>query len=350
MWKELEERYSQSTPLPVARRPFFQCRQRPGVPSFDYQLNLRELHSRWRKQEPSGEAGYDTLLRDQFLLGLDDGPVKQELQRQVRRQDSLTFHQVTMEARALERELWGEGPASQTPAASLEPPVRPEVDLEQWKEDVKRELCQELQDKLTDLGRTLLAELKQQCAPGALRPRELIITICMLPFQISTPSRIGGTSMHSPSVMSVEMKVEVGGRQFPCLLDTGSQVTLFSEGYYWQWLGDRPMQNPAILEWLNLRAANGLQIPFIVYAVMDFKIRGVHVPALLGEVIRGAQPGALTFVAIQQGKARREWERAFAVCYRLQNWPPVLEQLGSVRLTRRDSVQVLARSEVVRWA
>ncbi|KAJ8353908.1 hypothetical protein SKAU_G00214750 [Synaphobranchus kaupii] len=59
---------------------FFQCRQRPGEPLVDYQLNLCELHSRW--QEPSGEAGDDTLLRDQFLLGLDDGPVKQELQRQ----------------------------------------------------------------------------------------------------------------------------------------------------------------------------------------------------------------------------------------------------------------------------
>ncbi|KAJ8364825.1 hypothetical protein SKAU_G00136560 [Synaphobranchus kaupii] len=77
----------------------------------------------------------DILLRDQFLLRLDDGPVKRELQWQVQRQDRLTFRQVTMEARTLERELRGEGSASQTPAASLamrEPPVRPEFDLEQW--------------------------------------------------------------------------------------------------------------------------------------------------------------------------------------------------------------------------
>ncbi|KAJ8353162.1 hypothetical protein SKAU_G00207290 [Synaphobranchus kaupii] len=45
--------------------------------------------------------------------------------------------------------------------------------------------------------------------------------------------------------------------------------------------------------------------------------------------MRGAQPGALTFVASQQGRARHKWERAFAVCYRLQNRPSAPE---SVRL------------------
>ncbi|KAJ8348375.1 hypothetical protein SKAU_G00269640 [Synaphobranchus kaupii] len=63
----------------------------------------------------------------------------------------------------------GAGSAHQTPVASLatqEPPVRPEVDLEQWKEEVKNEL----QDQLAALGRTLVAELRQQCAPGPVAP------------------------------------------------------------------------------------------------------------------------------------------------------------------------------------
>ncbi|KAJ8375754.1 hypothetical protein SKAU_G00063340 [Synaphobranchus kaupii] len=69
-----------------------------------------------------------------------------------------------------------------------------------------------------------------------------------------------------------------------------------------------------------------------------------------GEVMRGAQPGALIFVASQQGKARREWERVFAVWYQLQNRPPVPKQLGNTHLTRRDPVQIPAHSEVVCWA
>ncbi|KAJ8375256.1 hypothetical protein SKAU_G00058360 [Synaphobranchus kaupii] len=42
-------------------------------------------------------------------------------------------------------------------------------------------------------------------SPRTLRAGELIITIRMFPFQISTPSLIGGTSEEGPSVMSVEM-------------------------------------------------------------------------------------------------------------------------------------------------
>ncbi|KAJ8351844.1 hypothetical protein SKAU_G00233200 [Synaphobranchus kaupii] len=43
------------------------------------------------------------------------------------------------------------------------------------------------------------------------------------------------------------------------------------------------MQNPAVLEWLNLHAATGLQIPFIGYAVMDFIVGGVQMPANRGK-------------------------------------------------------------------
>ncbi|KAJ8381695.1 hypothetical protein SKAU_G00024730 [Synaphobranchus kaupii] len=154
----LDDGYGQPTPLPIARNRFFQCRQRPGVPLFDYQLNLRELYSRWREQEPRGEGEDDSLL------------------------------------------------------AKTDPP----------EEELQRE----------------------------------------------------GVLVRCPQVEG-----EVGGRRFPCLLDTGSHVTLFSEGYYRQWFGDRPIQNPAVIEWLNLRAANGLQIHFNSYVVMDFVVGGVHLPA-----------------------------------------------------------------------
>ncbi|KAJ8346840.1 hypothetical protein SKAU_G00282410 [Synaphobranchus kaupii] len=108
-------------------------------------LLWKELEERWSEQEPGREGEDNTLLWDQFLLC--DGPLKQELQQQVHRQTSLTFRQQT-----------------------LEPPACPEVDLEQWKEEVKQELCQELQDQLTARGRTLVTELRQQCAPGPIAP------------------------------------------------------------------------------------------------------------------------------------------------------------------------------------
>ncbi|KAJ8346544.1 hypothetical protein SKAU_G00279450 [Synaphobranchus kaupii] len=54
--------------------------------------------------------------------------------------EGTAWREVSTEARALERELRGEeGSTSQVPVASLatrELPGRPEVDLEQWKEEV----------------------------------------------------------------------------------------------------------------------------------------------------------------------------------------------------------------------
>ncbi|KAJ8346961.1 hypothetical protein SKAU_G00283620 [Synaphobranchus kaupii] len=68
-----------------ARRTVWAANTAAGAeaPLFDYQLDLCELYSRWRKQEPGGEEVDDTLLHDQFLLGLHDGPIKQELQRHI---------------------------------------------------------------------------------------------------------------------------------------------------------------------------------------------------------------------------------------------------------------------------
>ncbi|KAJ8346380.1 hypothetical protein SKAU_G00277810 [Synaphobranchus kaupii] len=116
-----------------------------------------------------------------------------KLQQEVRRQGSLTFRQVTTETHALE-DLQGEGPASQTPAVSLatrELPVRPQVDLEQWKEEIKNELRRELQDQLAALGRTLVAELRHR---GGTEARGADNNHPYAPFQMSTPSLIGGTS------------------------------------------------------------------------------------------------------------------------------------------------------------
>ncbi|KAJ8334389.1 hypothetical protein SKAU_G00400280 [Synaphobranchus kaupii] len=43
-------------------------------------LLWKELEERWSEQEPGMEDEDDALLRDQFLLGLSDGPLIQELQ------------------------------------------------------------------------------------------------------------------------------------------------------------------------------------------------------------------------------------------------------------------------------
>ena len=75
-----------------------------------------------------------------------------------------------------------------------------------------------------------------------------------------------------------EVIVDVEGVEIPCLLDTGSQVTLFSESFFQKWLGHIQLRNKEDLSWMELRAANGLNIPYTGYAVLDFAVGGVKVP------------------------------------------------------------------------
>ncbi|KAJ8352057.1 hypothetical protein SKAU_G00235330 [Synaphobranchus kaupii] len=221
----------------------------------------------WR-EEPGREGENGALLWDQFQLGLEDGPIKQELLQQVRRQNSLTFRQVYIEAHA-RKWTWSSG---------------------RRKGAIKRQ-------PLAVVGhvggeKTDPQEEEQQ--------REGMLGRCP------------------------QVEMEVSGQKFPCLLNTGSQVTLFSEQYYQWWLGDRPMQNPTILECLNLRAANGLQIPFTGYAVSDFVVGGVHVPkkglVIVWDDCLGSEWGVLGMNVIQH-------------CW-----------------GERDPAQIPAHSEVVRWA
>jgi len=57
-----------------------------------------------------------------------------------------------------------------------------------------------------------------------------------------------------------QVTVKVDNTDVQCLLDTGSQVTLFSEN----------LCNEEVLSWLKLRTANGLSIPYVGYIVTDF--------------------------------------------------------------------------------
>ena len=85
VWALLEEIFSRPVPLTVVHSHFFQCRQGLEESLETFLLWLREVHAGWQTRELGDKRVEDEILRDQFLLGLPGGPIKQELQRQVRR-------------------------------------------------------------------------------------------------------------------------------------------------------------------------------------------------------------------------------------------------------------------------
>lgn len=74
------------------------------------------------------------------------------------------------------------------------------------------------------------------------------------------------------------MAVSMGGVKVPCLVDTGSMVSTVTESFFTQYFelwGQEKLQS---CHWLQLRAANGLAIPYIGYLELDIELCGKMVP------------------------------------------------------------------------
>uniref|UniRef100_A0A668AQP4 Gypsy retrotransposon integrase-like protein 1 n=1 Tax=Myripristis murdjan TaxID=586833 RepID=A0A668AQP4_9TELE len=152
------------------------------------------------------------------------------------------------------------------------------------------------------------------------------------------------------------------------LLDTGSQATLMRQSVLASQFPDYGVKE--LPSFVRLRAANGLKIPCLGYAMMDFEIeghkiveRGVFIvddefssnPLIIGmnvvqacwdTVFKGAE-GPVSF-SCQNPKFQHVWREAFAVCRRTT---VTAEDgfLGYIWPARRRGVVVPARSEVVVW-
>uniref|UniRef100_A0AAV2K862 Gag protein n=1 Tax=Knipowitschia caucasica TaxID=637954 RepID=A0AAV2K862_KNICA len=129
---------------------------KPGEPVQSYVLRLKELYRRLEEQDTE-QAPTDSHLRDQFMLGLEDGALLRALKRVVRLAPDTTFSAIQQEALILEEENMGSRSPHATCAAVREHnPSRSHPQAELWKQELKREIV----DELKDFTRELLRELR----------------------------------------------------------------------------------------------------------------------------------------------------------------------------------------------
>lgn len=166
--------------------------------------------------------------------------------------------------------------------------------------------------------------------------------------------------------------VQVEGREVQCLLDTGSQVTLFSETLCTELFGNTQNACTNELPWLTLRAANGLKIPYIGYVTVDFQIGGTTVPsrgvvivrdnclglnkAILGMNVISAcwqelfsQPSA-SAPTHHHHSLGKEWDAAFADCHRIHATSTLRGKPRTARLAYSHGISIPAQAEALLWA
>lgn len=88
------------------------------------------------------------------------------------------------------------------------------------------------------------------------------------------------------------LDVLIGGVLIPCLIDTGSMVSTITESCFIQYFESRGQEQLRSCSWLQLRAANGLSIPYIGYMELDIELCGRMVTRCGVLVVRDP-PGGL---------------------------------------------------------
>ncbi|XP_042338496.1 uncharacterized protein LOC121939556, partial [Plectropomus leopardus] len=85
----------------------------------------------------------------------------------------------------------------------------------------------------------------------------------------------------------------MGGVTVPCLIDTGSMVSTVTEGFFQQYFEPWGQEKLQTCHWLQLRAANGLAIPYIGYLELDIKLCDKLVPRC-GVLVVKDPPGGMS--------------------------------------------------------
>ena len=84
------------------------------------------------------------------------------------------------------------------------------------------------------------------------------------------------------------MKATIAGVNVNCLMDTGSQVALISEGFFREHIQSAECNLIAADNWLTIRAIDGWEVPYLAYFERDIVISGVTVHNWAVLVVREA--------------------------------------------------------------
>lgn len=160
--------------------------------------------------------------------------------------------------------------------------------------------------------------------------------------------------------------VSIEGVELTGLLDTGSQVTLMQQSLFEQHFTPAKLgEVPAVFQ---LRAANGLEIPYTSYAVLDFMIEGIEIPArgvvivedkncshplIIGmNVVTACWDVLFNWPATHTApppklQKQKVWRDAFVACQRVGAIKAADGFLGFVRPASRHSIKIPPRSELL---
>ncbi|KAK0150653.1 hypothetical protein N1851_008246 [Merluccius polli] len=286
----LKEVYGCSKSYVYWQQRFFDRKQKEAESLFEFSHALMDLMVKVKQSKLDSIANADMVLRDQFCENVRDPMLRRELKKLVRANVSSSLLDVRREAtRWVEegqtsRDRTHSAPGrrneapyiSQCEAASAQP-----SEIAELKEMVLKQQAQ-LDMLVQHLG-PAAAILDQILTPFQIPPRQ-----CPLPMpvgKLEIPSvlshTLGGDGVGSTCASFGQLvgkcpvlEVCMGGVMVPCLIDTGSMVTTVTESFFNRHFSHLQKKG---CNWLGLKAANGLDIPYTGYIELDIFVLGQRI-------------------------------------------------------------------------
>ena len=158
-----------------------------------------------------------------------------------------------------------------------------------------------------------------------------------------------------------EAKIQLGSVSTNCLLDSGSEISTVTESFFKESLESSGKAIKNISGWMKIKAANGLDIPYLGYIEVNISVFGIEFPNLGMLVVK--DPPSLTV------QARKENTPVLIGCNVLRKmhdqlssdqvsllreteggkeWIRVLSLFGSVNVDSRDNSSSDGREGYVR--
>nr|XP_021323533.1 uncharacterized protein LOC101885583 [Danio rerio]XP_021323535.1 uncharacterized protein LOC101885583 [Danio rerio]XP_021323536.1 uncharacterized protein LOC101885583 [Danio rerio] len=316
---------------------FYERKQKEGESLTEFSHALMSLMDLILNSNPGSVPNSDRVLRDQFVEYVQDVTLKCELKRLVREKPSLTLLEVRREALRWVEEGSGEATlsysqpwcnATQTRVVDQEPKVRfqESTELKEMKEMLRQQQAQ-LNDLTQRLDRLMptkndppaVALPRQNTLRRCLRCNKMghIARFCRSPWPTESNSgspqanvneiSVGESDTVAPTAILSQIvegtreaskspvcptilqrlvgkcplvNAQIGmGVDISCLLDTGSMVTTITESFFEKHFHQLGVNGLKKCNWLQLKAANGLEIPYVGYFETDVKV--------LGQTLRG---------------------------------------------------------------
>ncbi|XP_076730651.1 retrovirus-related Pol polyprotein from transposon 412 [Maylandia zebra] len=322
IFEVLLQTYGDKVPIGTRLKEFYERRQMSSETVRTYAYDLQEKLALIKRREPNRVPDSETVLKEQLVLGLRDDLLRREMKRRVKEEKGLTFigllhaavdwseEEEAQSSLASQSRLRTRGAVNAAVPAEDKPSP---LTLEMLHEEVRKlaarqeELYLALQSRergssqqSAQRRRTPLRDSEgryicyscgepghtsRHCTKkldaGALAP--IPIDLAQVAFS-GNPNAKGGAKKHptTPAIgrqaaecllTEVEeslqrsalgrcrtVHLKIGGVDTTCLWDTGSNVTAITESHFRRCFGPQELKSA---DWIELTAANGLDIPVL---------------------------------------------------------------------------------------